>query len=92
MEEKWNQAIKTRKFFTIYGALLPKSDLCRLYIPRKEEGRGLISIDNCVDLAIRGLKMYVHGSEERLIHAARGDKIDGLEALMLWRDQRIRKD
>ena len=40
----------------------------------------MISIDNCVDLAIRGLKMYVHGSEERLIHAARGDKIDGLEA------------
>ena len=25
--------------------------------------------------------MYVHGSEERLIQAARGDKIDGLEAV-----------
>ena len=24
--------------------------------------------------------MYVHGTEERLIQAARGDKIDGLEA------------
>ena len=24
--------------------------------------------------------MYVHGSEKRLIQAARGDKIDGLEA------------
>ena len=24
--------------------------------------------------------MYVHGSEEKLIQAARGDKIDGLEA------------
>ena len=24
--------------------------------------------------------MYVHGIEERLIQAARGDKIDGLEA------------
>ena len=24
--------------------------------------------------------MYVHGSEERLIQATRGDKIDGLEA------------
>ena len=24
--------------------------------------------------------MYVHGSEERLIQAAKGDKIDGLEA------------
>ena len=24
--------------------------------------------------------MYVHGSEERLIQAARGDRLDGLEA------------
>ena len=68
------------KMFTIYGALHPKSDLDRLFIPRKEGGRGWISTENCVELAIRGLEIYVHGSEERLIQAARGDKIDGLEA------------
>ena len=66
--------------FTIYGALLPKSDVYRLYIPRKGGGGGLISIEDCVELAIRGLKVYVHGSEERSIQAARGHKIDGLEA------------
>ena len=71
---------KTRRLFTIYRALHPKSDVDRLYIPRKEGGRGLISIEDCVELAIRGLEVYVHGSEERLIQAARGDKIDGLEA------------
>ena len=65
---------KTRKLFTIYGALHPKSDVDRLYIPRKEGGRGLISIEDCVELAIRGLEVYVHGSEERLIQAARGDQ------------------
>ena len=71
---------KTRKLFTIYGALRPKSDADRLYIPRKEGGRGLISIEDCVELAIRGLEVYVHGSEERLIQAARGDNMDGLES------------
>ena len=71
---------KTRKLFTIYGALHPKSDVDRLYIPRKEGGRGLISIKDCVELTIRGLEVYVHGCEERLIQAAREDKIDGLEA------------
>ena len=35
---------KTRKLFTIYGALHP--DVDRLYIPRKEGGRGLISIED----------------------------------------------
>ena len=70
---------KTRKLLTIYGALHSKSDADRLYIPRKEGGRGLISIEYCIELEIRGLEVYVHGSEERLIQAARGDKIDGLE-------------
>ena len=64
---------KTRKLFTIYGALHSNSDVDRLYIPRKEVGRVLISIEDCVELAIRCLKVYVHGSEERLIQAARGD-------------------
>ena len=41
----------------------------------------MISIEDCVELAMRGLGVYVHGSEERLIQAARGDRIDGLEAV-----------
>ena len=40
----------------------------------------MISIEDCVELATRDLEVYVYGSEERLIQAARGDKIDGLEA------------
>ena len=73
---------KTRKLFTIYGALHPKSDVDILYIPRKEWLGliGLISIEDCVELGIRGLEIYVHGSEERLIQAPRGDNIDGSEA------------
>ena len=42
---KWElQSIdrKTRKLFTIYGALHPKSDVDRLHICRKEGGGGLI--------------------------------------------------
>ena len=70
---------KTRKFFTIYGALHTKSDVDTLYIPRKKGGGGLISIEDYFGLAIRGLKVYVHGSEERLTQAAKGDKINDLE-------------
>ena len=58
---------KTRKLFTISGVLHPKSDVDRLYIARKEGERGLISIEDRLELAIRGLEVYVHGSEERLI-------------------------
>ena len=51
----------------------------------------MISIEDCVELAIRGLKVYVHGSEERLIQAARGEKIDGLEAVSVLRRSKKEK-
>ena len=34
--------------------------------------------------------MYLHGSEERLIQVARGDKIDDLETSVLNRSERRR--
>ena len=71
---------KPRTLFNIYGALYPNSDVGILYVPRKEGGRGLISTEDCVELVIRGLEVIVNASEEKLIQAARGDKIDGLEA------------
>ena len=71
---------KTTKLLTIYGALHPKSDVDRWYISRKEGGTGLISIEDCVELVMRSLEVHIHGSEERLIQAAREEKIDGLGA------------
>ena len=71
---------KTRKLLAIHGRLHSKSDIDRLYIPTKDGGRGVIAIEDCVELAVRGLEVYVHGSEERLLLAANGDRVDGLEA------------
>ena len=42
---------KSRKLF--------KSGVDRLYIPRKEGDRVFISIEDCVELAIRDLEVYV---------------------------------
>ena len=71
---------KTRKLFTVYGGFHPIFDVGRLYILRKDGGRGLIAIEDCVELAVRSLEVYVHGSEERLLQAARGDRLDDLDA------------
>ena len=43
----------------------------------------MISIEDCAELAIGGLEVYVHGSKERLMQAAREDKVYGLEAASL---------
>ena len=72
---------KTSKLFAIYGGLHPTSDVDRLYIPRKDGGRGLIAIEDRVELAVRSLGVYIHRSEERLLQAARRDRVDDLEDL-----------
>ena len=45
----------------------------------------MISTQDCVESKIRRLEVYVHESEERLIQAARGDKVDGLEAASVFK-------
>ena len=51
----------------------------------------MISTEDCIELAIRGLEVYVHRSEERMIQAARRDKIDGLEAASLLKRSKKEK-
>ena len=64
----------------------------RLYnIPRKSGGKRLIATEDCIELAARGLELYVYGSEERLIQAARGDKLDGLEAASVLKKAKKQK-
>ena len=70
----------TRKLFRIYGEKHLKNNGDRLHIPRKDGGRGLIAIEDCIELAARGLN--VHGSNERLLQTARVDRVEGLEAAM----------
>ena len=57
---------KSRKTMTMYGALHPKSDVDRLYIKRKEGGRGLMSVECCVREEENSLGFYVANSEENL--------------------------
>ena len=66
---------RTRKFMTMHRALNPKSDVARIYLSRKEGGRGLISVEDIAKLAILGLERYALTIEEVLLIAAR--KVDG---------------
>ena len=52
---------------TMYGGLHPKSDVDRLYVKRKEGGRGLISVEQCIREEENSLGFYVANSEENLI-------------------------
>ena len=66
---------RTRKLMAMHGALHIKSNVDRLYLPRKEGGRGLISVEDTVEQAVVDLESYVKNSTESLLVAAR--KVNG---------------
>ena len=47
--------------------------MARHYVPRKDGGRGLISVEDCVNQAKMSLECYVQTSEEELLKAVRRD-------------------
>ena len=64
---------RIRKLMTMYKALHPRDDVDRLYISRKEWGRGLASIEDSVDAPIQQLKDYREKHKGGLITAIRND-------------------
>ena len=55
---------KTRKLMTMHKVLHPRDDVDRLYVPRKEGGRGLTSIKYCVEASIQRLEDYIQNEGE----------------------------
>ena len=58
---------------TMHKALHPRDDVDRLYVPRKEGGRGLASIEDNVDTSIQRLEDYIEKHERELITAIRNN-------------------
>ena len=61
----------TRKQMTMHGALHPRADIDRLYIPRKRGGRGLISVEEAVRKEENALGFYASNSSETLLKRAK---------------------
>ena len=64
---------RTRKLMTMHKALHPRDDVDRLYVSRKEGGRGLASIEDSVDSSIQWLEDNIEKHEWGLILAIRND-------------------
>ena len=62
---------RTRKLMTMHKALYPRDDVDRLYVPRKEGGRGLASIEDSVDTSMRRFEDYIEKHKRVQITATR---------------------
>ena len=56
---------------TVYGALHPRSDVNRIYLPRARGGRGLISCERCVRSEENNMGWYVRNNIEPLLEAVK---------------------
>ena len=61
---------------TMHNALHLKSYIDRLYIPRKEGGRGFQDVEETVEVTNLELENYVKESKERFLTAASSVDID----------------
>ena len=67
----------TRQLLFEHRFLHPRANVTRLYMKRKEGGRGLISIEDCVASERRTLDLYIASSEEVLLqHVARVNQLE----------------
>ena len=80
-----------RKIMTMNRALHPRDSVCRLFLPRKEGGRGLIGVEVCIDLAVLSLRKYVGQNEDRLIVAARGNDMAERDDEKEFKKRKVKK-
>ena len=66
---------KTRKIMTIYQALHPRANVDRLYLPRKEGGKGLLSAEECVNIESRALGQYLKMNQDEWLVSAWDEKL-----------------
>ena len=57
----------------MHKALHPRNDVDRLYVSRKEGGRGLASIEDSIDASIQRLDDYIEKHKRGLFTAIRND-------------------
>jgi len=62
---------KTRQLLNIHWQHHPKADKDRLYVPRKQGGRGLMQLEEAYAVEITKLVEYVHSTEDPLIKIVR---------------------
>ena len=81
---------KTRKIMTMNGTLHPKSDIDRLYLGRKNGGRGLISCEYCVRAEENNLRYYLEHTNEPLLNKVRDISGANVEETMEKREFKSR--
>ena len=72
---------------TMHKALHPRDDVNRLYVSRKEGGRGLASIEDSIDASMQRLEDYIGKHDRRLITDIRNNTDNTIDSRMTRRQK-----
>ena len=61
---------KTRKVLNMYQALRPRLNVSRLYLPRSEGGKGLLSLEECVNAEMSFLGQHMKMNKDEWLRSA----------------------
>ena len=75
VEEVVSMDRKTRKILAVNGCLHTRSNVARLYLPRKEGKRGLIGVEECVREECKSLHGYRRNSTEWMLRMVLKEKV-----------------
>ena len=92
MEEMTSMDRRTRKILAMNGCLHTRSNVARLYLPRKEGGRGLIGIEESVRKERKSLYGYLRESTEWMLQAALKEKVVVEEENLQDYERRIKEE
>ena len=73
-QEELQKLDRKKRKLTIHGQHHPKADVDRLYVPRKQIGRGLMQLEAAHAVGITKLMEYVDRKEDPLIQVVRTHK------------------
>ena len=88
VEELVSMHRRTRKILAMNGCMHTRSNVARLYLPRKEGGRGLISIEECVVKESKSLHGYLGETTEWMLQAALNEVLDEEENLQDYKKRK----
>ena len=74
------------------GGHHPRDYVARLYVSKKHGGRGLISVEDCINQARLSMKSYVQSSEEELLKAVREEDSGSQETATSFKARRMERN
>jgi hypothetical protein len=91
---KWTQSElqemdrNTRKLMTCYRGFAKRSDVNRLYTMRKDGGRSLISVEDCIKIEESSILQYRKRSTQTVLRKETGEEIDAKQVKVKIQNER----